>query len=193
MGMPIYDTLDDDANVHDRLEPYRSIAEKSQTVLLTKHSEGKMAHCQARVACGKKNDNVKVINVNKHNPTKRVERSDSGKARSYVDQAEAVTSFVLGQWNGGDPATRQEVYDMLRVRDDCCEGFDFFKSYFGPGKEAALAGFLTRCLSRMNFSIRKNSIGQKVPEKWHEEAEANIDEIRKVLKEVEVDIVVNAD
>jgi hypothetical protein len=45
----------------------------------------------------------------------------------------------------------------------------------------------------MNFSIRKNSIGQKVPKNWRKEAEENIEEIRKVLREAEVDIVVNAD
>jgi hypothetical protein len=91
-----------------------------------------MAHPQARLASGKKNDNVKAIYLGRDNPTKRVERSDSGKARSYVGQVEAMESFVSGRWNTGDPATRQEVYDMLQARDDCGEASDFFKSYFSP-------------------------------------------------------------
>jgi hypothetical protein len=186
-------TLDDNENVSDQLEPYRHIAERSQTVFVTKDSMGKMANPKSRSISATKQGNVKVIRLGHNCPTKRVERSDSGKPRSWIDQAKAVEQFVQGRWDGGDPVTRQETYDMLRVHDDCGEGTPFFNSFFAPNKSAALAGFLTRCLDRMNFAVRKNSIGQKVPEDWRELAVANVEEIRKALQEANVDIVVNAD
>jgi hypothetical protein len=189
-------TLDDDADVRDRLALYRPIAEASQTVFLTNNSEGKMANAKACALAAQKNVNIKVIRVaiqNDINPTKRVERSDSGKPRKWVDQAKAVEDFVQDRWNSGDPATRQEVYDMLRTRDDCDVGSAYYEGFLTPNKQAGLAGFVTRCLNRINYSERKNSIGQKVPEDWREQAIANAEEVRKVFKEADVDIVVNAD
>jgi hypothetical protein len=106
--------------VTEYLEPFRSIAEKSQTVFLTKDSDGKMANPKARVVVAKKNGNVKVIRLGDKGATKRIERTDKGKARDWLDQTKAVEDFVKGRWNGGDPATRQEVYDMLSIRDDIC-------------------------------------------------------------------------
>jgi hypothetical protein len=53
--------------------------------------------------------------------------------------------------------------------------------------------FLSRCLDRINFSVRKNSIGQKVPENWRELSVANAEEVRKVFKEADVEVIVNAD
>ena len=45
-------------------------------------------------------------------------------------QAKAVEQFVQERWNSGDPATRNEVYDMLCIRDDCAQDTEFFESTF---------------------------------------------------------------
>ena len=50
---------------------------------------------------------------------------------------------------------------------------------------------MTRCLKRINFVSRKNSIGQVVPDDWREQAEKAADQIRKNLSHC--DIIVNAD
>jgi hypothetical protein len=96
-----------------------SIAEGSQTVFVTKNSTGKLSNSKAHVVAAKKNANVKVIHLGDKGATKRIERNDKGKARDWVAQTKAVEDYIKGRWNGGDPATRQEVYDMLSIQDDC--------------------------------------------------------------------------
>ncbi len=50
---------------------------------------------------------------------------------------------------------------------------------------------MTRCLRRINFVSRKNSIGQVVPDNWRELAEETAERIRKNL--ADCDVIVNAD
>jgi hypothetical protein len=90
-------TLDDDADVTEQLEPYHSIAERSQTIFLTKDSTGKMSNPKARVLVAKKNVNVKFICLGKDNGTRRIERNDKGKARDWIAQTKAVEDFVKGR------------------------------------------------------------------------------------------------
>ena len=54
-----------------------------------------------------------------------------------------------------------------------------------------MANFLTRCLKRINFVSRKNSIGQVVPDNWRELAEDAAERIRRNLSDC--DVIVNAD
>lgn len=82
---------------------------------------------------------------------------------------------------------------MLRTGDDCSEGTSFQESYFADGKRTSLTNFVSRTLERINFCARKNSIGQKFPQNWRELAVANSAEIRKLLREANVDVVINAD
>ena len=103
----------------------------------------------------------------------------------------AVQQFVKDRWYGGDPCTRLEVYDEIRARDDTTPGSEFYKTHLAPGKKPALAGFLTRCLKRINFSARKNSISQVVPDTWRQDAEKASTLIRERLKDC--DVIVNAD
>ena len=93
----------------------------------------------------------------------------------------------------GDPCTKSEVYDYLRARNDCAAETAFFNSYLASGKESALANFVKRCMERINFSVRQNSIGQKVPDNWRELALADSARIREAFSEFGVDHVVNAD
>jgi hypothetical protein len=83
-----------------------------------KDTMGKMANSKSHSISAIKQGNVKVIRLGHNCPTKQVERSDSGKPRSWIDQARAVEEFVQGRWDGGDPATRQETYG--RKPTTCC-------------------------------------------------------------------------
>ena len=59
------------------------------------------------------------------------------------------------------------------------------------GKESSLANFLTRCLRRIDFVARKNSIGQVVPDDWRQLSEKSSESIRNNLRDC--DVIVNAD
>ena len=106
---------------------------------------------------------------------KVVRRKDVRMARKFTDQAAFVAFFVKTRWNTGDPVTRSEVKDELRLRDDCQPGSPFYTRHLvsTPCAKSALSGFISRVLARMNFSIRKTTIGQKVPEDWKEKEIAN--------------------
>lgn len=148
--------IPDDGDVSEHLAPFKLVAEKSQTVIVTKGSEGRMANPKARSVEAKKNKNVKNVRLsygaNQH-ATKRMGRKDSGRPRAYVDQVEAVEEMVQDRWNSGDPTTRMEVYDMLRGRDDCAEGTDFYNSCLDAGKGSQLSMFLSRTLHSCPYQL----------------------------------------
>ena len=182
----------DDSMVVDKLAPYREKAKKSQMVVIIKDTN--KSNAKSRKKAAKKDNNIKHIRLgNRNDVTKRKGRNDCGKSRAYKIQAKAVEQFVQERWNSGDPATRNEVYDMLRIRDDCAQDTEFFKSMFSSGKQSCLSNFVTRCLDRIHFTVRKNSIGQKVPVNWRELALADSTKIKQVFKEAQVDIVINSD
>ena len=61
------------------------------------------------------------------------------------------------------------------------------------GKASSLAQLLTCVLTSMNFSIRKNTISQKIPVDWRELAKADSVKIGNRFIEEDVEIVVNLD
>ena len=85
----------------------------------------------------------------------------------------------------------REVYDFIRCLEDCDDGTEFHEKFLTSGKESQLANFLTRCLKRINFVSRRNSIGQVVPDNWRELAEQSAEKIRHDLRNC--DVIVNAD
>ena len=191
-----YQDIPDESTVVNELGPYEDIASKAQTVIVSKHSAGGIGGSgRKRMAVAKKKKNVKAVNLTMGSGkmTKRLERRDKAKARKFPDQVDDIIDFIQHRWDTGDPCTRNEAYDELRTRDDCAEGTEFYNSYLLPAKGAQLANFLSRCLERMHFSNRRNSIGQKVPADWREKAEANVKEIKRILKELGVEVVINAD
>lgn len=181
--------LQDNANVKDQLGPYAGIANKSQTKFLSRLNTPKFSG-RRRAAAAAKNSNI--VNINRD--TKKKKRSNSNKPMKYEVQVDFVADLVQRRWNGGDPITRPEVYTELMDREDCAEGTEFFKSYLDPNKcQSGLSNFLTRCLNRIHFGARSESIGQKVPDNWRPMAEADAKTIRTDFKAADIDIVMNAD
>ena len=66
----------------------------------------------------------------------------------------------------------------MGYRDDCAQDIEYFKSMFSSGKQSCLLNFVTRCLDRIHFSVRKNSIDQKVQVNWKELALADSTKIK---------------
>ena len=83
------------------------------------------------------------------------------------------------------------MYDYIRSRDDCRPGTPFYQSFLTMNKATSKAQFLKRCLERINFTTRSNSIGQVVPDNWRELAEESTRTIRE--KMLGCDVIVNAD
>ena len=82
-----------------------------------------------------------------------------------------------------------------RVRDDVQDGLyrKFSKQFFGPGKDASrrLSTWLTRALEMMPFTVRRETIGQKVPTGWKQLAIDSTVEIREKAQEADVLIAVD--
>jgi len=142
-----------------------------------------------RFKLAKKNDNI--ININTQ--TKRIKHHDIGKDRKFAAQKQEIRSFVKDRWESGDPATRAEVYDMLRERNDCQPNTLFYLTHFTTEKASNLSQILTRTLDSINFSVRKNSISQKIPQDWRRLSVKCSTNIRHVFIEKNVEIVVNFD
>lgn len=83
------------------------------------------------------------------------------------------------------------MYDLIRSLDECQPGTQFYKDFLLTSKASRKAQFLTRCLERIDFVARKNSIGQVVPDSWREDSEEAAQKIRENLSEC--DVIVNAD
>lgn len=71
-----------------------------------------------------------VIRTGSKNMTKRTERNDRNKDWKFHLQKQAIRDYVQNRRNLGDPCSWSEVYDMLRAREDCYTGLEFFSSFF---------------------------------------------------------------
>ena len=186
-----YMHIDDSSDAKERLSSYKH-ATQSECIIITSKTKGTNAKC--RVVRSKKNRGVKYIVLGQNkNATKSSERKDKLTARKWKEQNKCVEVFVQSWWNQVDPCTREEVYGMVHMRDDCAEGTGFYLKKLASGKESGLAKFLSDALDRFHFSVRKNSIGQTVPENWRELVEKNSADLNKLFVEGKVDVVINAD
>jgi len=102
--------------VTEELQPYKLIAEQSQTVILSNYSGSKEnSNPYLKYKLAKKNKNI----INIKEDTKRAKHDDKGKDRKFSPQKDAIHKFIQDQWDSGNPTTRPEVYDILRERSDC--------------------------------------------------------------------------
>ena len=182
-----FDILDD-STVKEQIEPYKSIATNTQTVFITKDS-GSSPKGRANAAKKRKS----VVHITKD--AVRVGRSDKGAVRKWNSEVDWITDHIQFRWNIGDPATRTGIMSELRVRNDG-NGIgddEFYKTFLAEGKGAQLSKFLTKCIKNAGYSIRKNSIGQTVPDNWYQIAKEAAEKIHKRFVEEKVTDVCNAD
>lgn len=121
---------------------------------------------------------------------RKSKRSDAGAARKFSGQEAFLINFVKQRWDDGDPIGKIELQTEISAREDCAEGTDFFNAYLAPGKESGWSKWIGWVLKRHDFSLRKNSIGQTVPENWRELSEACAKKIRERMAEEGVNVVV---
>ena len=94
---------------------------------------------------------------------KRQEGSRIGK---FAKMERYITDFVLQGWHSGSPVTRQGCYMVARKiskKEDM-----FWKQYLDPSKKFAqtqLSHWLSRLLSRIGFSSRKETVSLTIPDK----------------------------
>lgn len=149
--------------------------------------------------------NLAIIKVKK----KSVFQCD-GRPMKWPEQFVLIKNFVSSQWHSGDPATREQCYDELRL--SCPEGSPFYEQYLNPSKKSSqsqLANWLTRSLTKFGFVRRKTSISQKVPTgntivivyacvnllliDWRQQAESWQKKMLAFFKRKEVTTIINGD
>ena len=75
-------------------------------------------------------------------------------------------------------------------------GEAFWSQYLDPNKSSAstqLSHWLTRVLKRIGFSVRKNTVSQKIPDDWQDQSRAFSKECLKFFREKDVSVIVCAD
>ena len=181
--------LPDNSNVQEQIKSYKSLRVESEKIYISNLGT-KGIHRKKRSALDKAGIAVQITKT-----TKRTRRSNKGKPLKYLEQNEFVKTFITNRWNEGLPATRTEVYNELRIQDNCQKGHvsQFWEVHLDDGKTSHLANFLTSCLRCFNFSVRKESIGQVVPDNWEALSKENAKSIRDKCKEFKADVVLNAD
>ena len=182
--------LDATATVKEQLKVYEQHVKGSVNTYLSKFTPG--TKTAGRKSKAKRDGNTLVLKK----LTKYSGRSDVDKGRKYEDQEDFTLNLVSDRWKLGDPIGKIELKGEIISREDCDEGTEFYNNYLDPEKGSAASGFtnwLKRCLERAGWSLRKNSVGQTVPEDWRQKAEANAKRIRERFKEEDVEVTINAD
>jgi len=80
---------------------------------------------------------------------------------------------------------------MLRAREDFQPVTIFYNSFLTSNKGPHISQLLTQVLHFINFSVRKNTISQKIHYEWREMAITDSNQIRNLFKEKNVEIVID--
>ena len=185
--------IGEDEKITEELGPYEAHITGTQTIL-SKFTPGTTTAGMKSAAKADKNTIVVKGSA------KRGLRKDANNGRKHAALEEFVRDLVVQRWELGDPIGKAELADELRARDEAAadyvdgNGDSFYKSYLDPAKNASgLSNWMGRVLDRMGWSLRKNSIGQIVPADWRAQAEKNAADLRKLFKDENVDVMLNAD
>ena len=182
--------LDGSATVVDQLEVYEDHIKASTKTFLSKYTPNTTT--AGRKSAAKNDAETSVIKQSTH----RVERGDTSRARKFHEQEDFIVNLISERWEQGGPIGKIGLKDEIMARDDCQEGTEFHKQYIDVTKKSVQSewtNWLSRCLDRAGWSLRKNSVDQTVPENWCKMAEKNAARIQKRFKEENVDVVINAD
>ena len=125
---------------------------------------------------------------------KSVKNQYKARLSKYPAMVKKITDFVQWGWHSGAPVTRQACY--MKAKEFCTEGDRFWKQYVNPEKDSAqtqLAHWLSRVLSKIGFSTRKETVSQSIPNNWKELSKRFSEETLEYLRRKEVNVVVTAD
>jgi hypothetical protein len=122
----------------------------------------------------------------------------SGRKVKYPVEEEFLISSISAAWEVGNPLSRPEIYLELMREVGNSDGqflpateFATAMSLNSGSISSSLSQWVKRRLEGNNWSLRKESVSQKVPEDWFRLALSACETIRASLKDC--DVIINAD
>ena len=94
-----------------------------------------------------------------------------GRHVKYPAMSMKVMDYILLGWHTGSPVSRQLCY--IKCREWGRKGDAFYEQYINYNKKNSgqqLCHKLSRLLARMDFSSRKETVSQKIPDNWEEQS-----------------------
>ena len=140
-------------------------------------------------ARGETSDTGKFSLLNKYD-----KRQNELRPVKYPEMHKLVTEYILYGGHSGTPVTRQACY--MKIFEFSGGAGIFYNQYLNPEKDTApaqLCHWLTRTLKRIDFSERKETISQNIPDNWKELSKEFSKNALDYLRKNAVDLAVTAD
>jgi hypothetical protein len=128
--------------------------------------------------------------------TKKVKKVGSGRNPKYPEHEKRVLDFIRVGWEKGTPRTLQSVELFICNTWGRESDTVFWKNLVDPKSLKADHNrnvWIHRLLKKHNFSNRKLTISQKVPDDWMNKAMKATHQIRKEIEEFDPAVILNAD
>jgi OTU-like cysteine protease/DDE superfamily endonuclease len=116
-----------------------------------------------------------------------------GRPNKYTGAIAFVKDLVESRWNDGNPLSKTTLYGAIREKflsNNCEFDLGILRSKNYPN---SLHKFVTRALKAIDFTCRKSSIAQKVPDNWKDLATAGAERARALFRNEQVEVVLAAD
>jgi hypothetical protein len=156
----------------DLYASYRSKA--SQTYLVLCNNPREPSSHQKKLALAKRTPNTIYVSSKTkhiHNETKKGPRNKYENVRNYI------SDVVTQRWTCGNPMSKSQLKGLISLHfatdPDFSESVLRNSNYFNK--------WVIRVLNDLNFSDRKSSISQKVPDNWREVALSSAERTRNLF------------
>ena len=158
----------------------------SQTYFVLFNNPREASSHQKKLALAKRNPNTTYVSSKTkhiHNGTKKGPRNKYENVRNYI------SDVVTQRWTCGNPMSKSQLKDMISLHfatdPDFSENVLRNSNYFNK--------WVIRVLNDLNFSDRKSSIAQKVPDNWREVALSSAERTRNLFKSHGIKRIFSAD
>ena len=112
-----------------------------------------------------------------------------GPKLKYGEVRKYISDVVLERWTRGNPISKLQLKDIVRTK---FATHDAFKNVVLT-KPNYFNKWVIRVLSDINFTDRKTSIAQKIPDDWRNIACKGTDRVRKLFKSLGIKRIFSAD
>jgi hypothetical protein len=126
---------------------------------------------------------------------KRIGNKRQSSTRKYVEVQDFIARTIIDRWNMGMPLSKEELRRLVLMKSKEQNWYEWRETY-GQGSSQTirkLTVFLDRAIRKIGFSIRKNTVSQKIPEDWRRLSELGAQRVRNYFKDARVDVVLAAD
>ena len=184
----------------NKLKDTNNIKYPTMSEIKLKSYEAKLLHPQQYLVYSKHNPSqspqllLSKSKVNGHQYISSKRKScTTGRPSSYDDVNEVIHEILVNRWNEGNPLTKEGLYTWIKQKYsnvECRFTNNVLRADTYPN---SLHVYIHIILIKLNFSARKCSISQKIPQDWKSLAIKGAKRIRDRFVEEDVDIVLSAD